>query len=65
MMRVARYCNNRSKLASADQQLFTEIPRNAELTILKNDRDSVRLTGDELETMASGAHSPVETVASC
>jgi len=51
--------------ASADQQLFTEIARRAGLRIQKTDLDPIRLTGDELETMASGAHSPVVTVAIC
>ena len=50
--------------ASADQQL-SEIAIGAGLRIPKTDSDPIRLTGDELETMASGAHSPVVTVAIC
>ena len=51
--------------ASADQQLFTKIARRAGLRTPKTHLDPFRLTGDELETMASGAHSPVVTVAIC
>jgi hypothetical protein len=51
--------------ASDNQQLFTEIVRRAGLPTPNTDQDPFRLTGVELETMASGAHSPVVTVAIC